>query len=247
MTLLLLHVQFISDSETPLAFTHHPGCMFITDKLKSPLKLLPMQTPEVVIISPERAPLYASILSSTVYQLIAKAETIITTKISEECQTSKLGEGSQFVKAVLTLSRAHSVAVIVAGCGEKSDVASRLSGVLALVQALFTLGKKVALISDACNKQLFENCVTHTMASDSMHVEVNSCHELLQQKRGKEFNCFVLVDSTNESPLATECEDHHVKELFQKAHSDTAITTIRVIVHGVPEVAEKAKQLSFQV
>lgn len=216
--------------------------MFITDKVKSPLKLQPLQTPEVIIISPERAPLYASMLSSTVYQLIAKAESIITANIPEEYLAPKLKEGSQFVKAVLTLSHAHSVAVIIACNGEKSGVANRLPGVLAIVQALSTLGKKVVLISDAYNKQLVENCVAHTMASVS--VEVNACNQLLKQERREDFDCFVLVDK---SPLATECEDH-VKELFRHTHNDTVITTIHIKVCGnklgLGKVAKNAKKWS---
>ena len=152
--------------------------------------------PEVIII--KRAPIYASMLSSAVHQLIVKAGTISTSQAPEDISNM------QFVTAVLALSHANSVAVMVNGDMENSS-----PGVLAIVQALCTLGKELVLISDASNKQLVEDCVLNTMPSLPVTIVLV---DAIEQDIGKKFDCYVLIG--NNSSL-------YVKELFP--YSDTAI------------------------
>ena len=243
-----------------MAFTHYPGSMFIADTPASPIELTPLQTPEVVIISPPRAPLHASVLSSVVLQLLSKAEAIVLDDPGE-CQVKKLREEGDFVKAVLSLSHAQSVAITTGfPCNvahEEKEETDGLPGALAIAQALVVLGKKVVLVSDTRNKQLFQSCVDHLVSAGALPatVEVLPYPELLEQGRGKEFDCLVSIERCGRAADGTHrsCKEvdltaylDPVDDLFQQAQSDPSITTIGIGDRGnelgLGKVVEKVRK-----
>ena len=235
--------------------------MFITDLPATPVQLQPEETPELVTISPPRAPYYASLLSTTAHLLLTRMEAVVLDDPGQ-CQVRKLRVEGDFVKAVLTLSHARSVGLTTGfPClvkHEQKEETDGLPGVLALAQALLVLGKKVVLISDTRNKQLYESCVDHLVATGGLStaVEVVPYHQLIEQGRENEFDCLVssercgrTADGTYRSFRTVDLSEYldPVDDLFLKAQNNPEITTIGIGDRGnelgLGKIVDKVKQV----
>ena len=233
--------------------------MFITDTPAAPVHLQPKDTPELVTISPPRAPYYASLLSTTAHLLLARAEGVVLDDPGH-CQVRKLRVEGDFIKAVLSLSHSRSVGLTTGfPCLVKHDQKEEtdgLPGVLALARALQVLGKKVVLISDTRNKSLFESCVNHLVATGELMaaIEVLSYHQLVEQGRESEFDCLVAsercgraADGTYRSFRAVDLSEYldPVDDLFLKAQNNPEITSIGIGDRGnelgLGKIADKVK------
>ncbi|XP_048162206.1 D-glutamate cyclase, mitochondrial isoform X3 [Corvus hawaiiensis] len=153
----------IGDPGAPLAFTHSPGCMFITDLKNDNVRSLG-GVPQVHCISQD--PLHFSIVSAEAAQKIKTLETLIGIDPGER-GVVHLRRRGELLRACLALSHAGSV-LITTGfpthCAhEPPEENDGPPGALAIAAMLQALEKQVAIVTDQramdLNKKIIEEAV----------------------------------------------------------------------------------------
>ncbi|NXA65239.1 GLUCM protein, partial [Mohoua ochrocephala] len=156
-------VEAIINCRAPLAFTHSPGCMFITDLKNDNVRSLG-GVPQVHCIS--RDPLHFSVVSAEAAQKIKTLETLIGIDPGERGIVHLQRQG-ELLGACLALSHAGSV-LITTGfpthfTHEPPEENDGPPGALAIAAVLQALGKRVAIVTDQrameLNKKIMEGAV----------------------------------------------------------------------------------------
>ncbi|KFP79063.1 hypothetical protein N310_02660, partial [Acanthisitta chloris] len=156
-------VEAVINCRAPLAFTHSPGCMFITD-LKNDKVRSSRGVPQVHCISQD--PLHFSIVSAEAAQKIQALETLIGIDPGDRGIIHLQHQG-ELLKACLAMSHAHSV-LITTGFPthftyEPPEENDGPPGALAIAAILQALEKEVAIVTDQramdLNKKIIEEAV----------------------------------------------------------------------------------------
>ncbi|NXB35192.1 GLUCM protein, partial [Eulacestoma nigropectus] len=156
-------VEAIINCRAPLAFTHSPGCMFITDLKNDNVSSLG-GVPQVHCISQD--PLHFSIVSAEAAQKIKTLETLIGIDPGERGIVHLQRQG-ELLGACLALSHAGSV-LITTGfpthfTHEPPEENDGPPGALAIAAMLQALEKQVAIVTDQramdLNKKIMEEAV----------------------------------------------------------------------------------------
>ncbi|NXO14332.1 GLUCM protein, partial [Oriolus oriolus] len=156
-------VEAIINCRAPLAFTHSPGCMFITDLKNDNVKSLG-GVPQVHCISQD--PLHFSVVSAEAAQKIKTLETLIGIDPGER-GIAHLQRQGELLGACLALSHAGSV-LITTGfpthfTHEPPEENDGPPGALAMAAMLQALEKQVAIVTDQrdmdLNKKIMEEAV----------------------------------------------------------------------------------------
>ncbi|XP_068110688.1 D-glutamate cyclase, mitochondrial [Hyperolius riggenbachi] len=143
-------VEAAISCKSPLAFTHSPGCMFITDiKNKAAPESSADQTPLVARISSQ--PLHYSLVSQLVAEKIRMLEKIIGVDPGDRGIKNLLVE-DELLKSCLSLSHAKSV-LITTGFPthfqhQPPEETDGPPGAIAMAATLQSLGKEVAMVID---------------------------------------------------------------------------------------------------
>ncbi|XP_077179605.1 D-glutamate cyclase, mitochondrial isoform X3 [Paroedura picta] len=143
-------VEAIRNCKSPLAFTHSPGCMFITDlKDEDAAVNYGKEIPEVYCIC--QNPLHYSITSATAVQKIRRLEEIIGVDPGDR-GVKHLCSQDELLKACLSISHAHSV-LITTGFPthynyEPPEENDGPPGAIAMAAMLKALGKHVTIVTD---------------------------------------------------------------------------------------------------
>uniref|UniRef100_A0A8D0H5L9 D-glutamate cyclase, mitochondrial n=1 Tax=Sphenodon punctatus TaxID=8508 RepID=A0A8D0H5L9_SPHPU len=158
-------MEAVSNCKSPLAFTHAPGCMFVTDlKNEDAAVSYATEIPDVHCIS--QNPLHYSIASSTAIQKIRDLENIIGTDPGNR-GVKHLCCQDELLKACLSISHARSV-LITTGFPthfkydppEENDGPPGAIAIAAMIQAM---GKDVVFVTDKraihLNKKIIEDAV----------------------------------------------------------------------------------------
>nr|XP_033806919.1 D-glutamate cyclase, mitochondrial isoform X2 [Geotrypetes seraphini] len=153
----------IGSPKSPLAFTHSPGCMFITD-LKSEEAVLndPEESPQVCCIS--HNPLHYSVASAKAIRKIQTLESLIGADPGKR-GICHLFVKDELLKASLSLSHAKSV-LITTGFPthfnhEPPEENDGPPGAIAMAAMLQALGKEVTIVTDqraiSLNQKIIED------------------------------------------------------------------------------------------
>ncbi|NXN33376.1 GLUCM protein, partial [Nycticryphes semicollaris] len=158
-------VEAVINCRAPLAFTHSPGCMFVTDlKNDNDTTKSSREAPQVHCISQD--PLHYSIVSAEAAQKIRKLETLIGIDPGERGIIHLLRR-EELLKACLSISHAHSV-LITTGFPthftyEPPEENDGPPGALAIAAVLQALEKEVAIVTDQramnLNQKIIEEAV----------------------------------------------------------------------------------------
>ncbi|NWW68360.1 GLUCM protein, partial [Ifrita kowaldi] len=156
-------VEAIINCRAPLAFTHSPGCMFITDLKNDNVRSLG-GVPQVHCISQD--PLHFSIVSAEAAQKIRTLETLIGIDPGERGIVHLQRQG-ELLGACLALSHAGSVLVTTGFpthfTHEPPEENDGPPGALAIAAMLQALEKQVAIVTDQramdLNKKIMEEAV----------------------------------------------------------------------------------------
>ncbi|NXB09843.1 GLUCM protein, partial [Cnemophilus loriae] len=155
--------EAIINCRAPLAFTHSPGCMFVTDLKNDSVRSLG-GVPQVHCIS--RDPLHFSIVSAEAAQKIKTLETLIGIDPGER-GIMHLQRQGELLGACLAMSHAESV-LITTGfpthfTHEPPEENDGPPGALAIAAMLQALEKQVAIVTDqramGLNKKIIEEAV----------------------------------------------------------------------------------------
>ncbi|NXT76914.1 GLUCM protein, partial [Zapornia atra] len=158
-------VEAIISCRAPLAFTHSPGCMFITDlKNDSVAVRSSREITQVHCISQD--PLHYTIVSSEAAQKIKTLETLIGIDPGDR-GIIHLQRPGELLKACLSLSHARSVLVTTGFpthfTYEPPEENDGPPGALAIAAILQALEKEVAMVTDQramdLNKKIMEEAV----------------------------------------------------------------------------------------
>ncbi|NXO85729.1 GLUCM protein, partial [Sitta europaea] len=156
-------IEAVINCRAPLAFTHSPGCMFITDLKNDDVRPLG-GVPQVHCISQD--PLHFSIVSAEAAQKIKALETLIGIDPGER-GIGPLQRQGELLGACLALSHARSV-LLTTGfpthCSHQPpEENDGPPGALAIAAMLQALGKQVAIVTDQramdLNQKIIEEAV----------------------------------------------------------------------------------------
>ncbi|NXU94586.1 GLUCM protein, partial [Xiphorhynchus elegans] len=156
-------VEAVINCKAPLAFTHSPGCMFVTDLKNDSVGSL-RGGPQVHCISQD--PLHFSVVSAEAAQKIKTLETLIGVDPGER-GIIHLQRQDELLKACLAISHAQSV-LITTGFPthftyEPPEENDGPPGALAIAAILQALEKDVAIVTDQramdLNKKIIEEAV----------------------------------------------------------------------------------------
>ncbi|NWX36642.1 GLUCM protein, partial [Notiomystis cincta] len=156
-------VEAIINCRAPLAFTHSPGCMFLTDLKNDNVRSLG-GVPQVHCIS--RDPLHFSIVSAEAAQKINTLETLIGIDPGER-GIRHLWRQGELLGACLAMSHASSVLVTTGFpthfAHEPPEENDGPPGALAIAAMLQALEKQVAMVTDQrameLNKKIIQEAV----------------------------------------------------------------------------------------
>ncbi|XP_010159175.1 PREDICTED: UPF0317 protein C14orf159 homolog, mitochondrial, partial [Eurypyga helias] len=158
-------VEAVINCRAPLAFTHSPGCMFITDLKNDSVTVRPSRdVPQVHCISQD--PLHYSIVSAEAAQKIKTLEILIGIDPGDR-GIIHLQRPDELLKACLSISHARSV-LITTGFPthftyEPPEENDGPPGALAIAAILQALEKEVAIVTDQramnLNKKIIEEAV----------------------------------------------------------------------------------------
>ncbi|KFP73862.1 PREDICTED: UPF0317 protein C14orf159 homolog, mitochondrial, partial [Apaloderma vittatum] len=158
-------VEAVINCRAPLAFTHSPGCMFVTDLKNDDVTAgSSREVPQVHCISHD--PLHYSIVSAEAAQKIRTLETLIGVDPGDRGITHLLRQG-ELLKACLAISHARSVLVTTGFpthfTYEPPEENDGPPGALAIAAVLQALEKEVAIVTDQramnLNKKIIEEAV----------------------------------------------------------------------------------------
>ncbi|KAJ8393064.1 hypothetical protein AAFF_G00069680 [Aldrovandia affinis] len=144
-------VEAVQSAKSPLAFTHSPGCMFLTDR-ESPTATVtsdPEQCPLAFCISQQ--PLHYSLVSKATVQRIRTLEQIIGEDPGQRGIEVLLVQ-DELLKSCLSLSHSSSV-LITTGfpthfMHDPPEETDGPPGAIAMAATLQALGKEVAIVTD---------------------------------------------------------------------------------------------------
>lgn len=237
--------------------------MYITDQKSNPKPL--EDTPQVVQISRENAPFFASVIGNKAAETLSKLEQSILEDPGKR-GIAHLFQKSDLLKAVLALSHANRVAVTTGfPCHTDYEVKEEtdgLPGALAICQALLALGKEVTLISDSGNQGLFESCVAHMVSIGALKAQVpvipfsKAVERYNTTSRDTPlFDCFLAIersgraaDGTYRTMKARDVSQYldPVDDLFADVQSNPLVAAICIgdggNELGMGKVFEKVKQ-----
>ncbi|CAH2328036.1 Hypothetical predicted protein [Pelobates cultripes] len=153
--------EAVSSCNSPLAFTHSPGCMFITDiKNKDITNTESMDIPDIVQISSD--PLHYSLLSQRTAEKIRSLESIIGIDPGDR-GIKHLILKDELLRSSLSLSHAKSVLITTGfpthfkhNPPEETDGPP---GAIAMAAMLQALGKTVAIVTDQRALDLNKNLI----------------------------------------------------------------------------------------
>ncbi|XP_061854361.1 D-glutamate cyclase, mitochondrial isoform X2 [Colius striatus] len=158
-------VEAVINCRAPLAFTHSPGCMFITDlKNDNSTVKSSREVPQIYCISQD--PLLYSFVSAEAAQKIKTLETLIGIDPGER-GIAHLQQQDELLKACLSISHARAV-LITTGFPthftyEPPEENDGPPGALAIAAVLQALEKEVAIVTDQramnLNKKIIEEAV----------------------------------------------------------------------------------------
>ncbi|XP_053330998.1 D-glutamate cyclase, mitochondrial [Spea bombifrons] len=158
-------VEAVSSCKSPLAFTHSPGCMFVTDvKSEGAPVTRPEEVPEVFRISCD--PAHFSLVSQRAAQRIRALEGIIGVDPGDR-GIKHLLIPEELLKSSLSLSHAKSV-LITTGFPthfqhDPPEETDGPPGAIAMAAMLQALGKRVAIVTDEraidLNKNILDRAV----------------------------------------------------------------------------------------
>ncbi|KAH0620427.1 hypothetical protein JD844_020862 [Phrynosoma platyrhinos] len=158
-------VEAVRNCKSPLAFTHSPGCMFITDLKDDNGDAAPNQElPDVYCIGWN--PLYYSIVSAAAVQKIRRLENTIGVDPGKR-GVKHLCSQDELLKACLSMSHAQSV-LITTGFPthfkyDPPEENDGPPGAIAMASMLKALGKNVAIVTDQralnLNKKIIQEAV----------------------------------------------------------------------------------------
>ncbi|XP_074764645.1 D-glutamate cyclase, mitochondrial isoform X1 [Athene noctua] len=158
-------VEAVINCRTPLAFTHSPGCVFVTDLKNDNVRVRSSrEIPQVHCISQD--PLHYSIVSAEAAQKIKTLETLIGIDPGDR-GIIHLCRQDELLKACLSISHARSV-LITTGFPthftyEPPEENDGPPGALAIAAILQALEKEVAIVTDQramnLNKKIIEEAV----------------------------------------------------------------------------------------
>ncbi|XP_065451687.1 D-glutamate cyclase, mitochondrial isoform X6 [Chrysemys picta bellii] len=158
-------VEAVSNCKSPLAFTHSPGCMFITALKNEDAPVHnSKEIPTVHCIS--QNPLHYSIASETAVQKIRELESLIGVDPGDR-GVKHLCCQDELLKTCLSLSHAQSV-LITTGFPthfnhEPPEENDGPPGAIAMAAMLQSLEKDVVIVTDqramGLNKKIIEDCV----------------------------------------------------------------------------------------
>ncbi|KAM4662606.1 D-glutamate cyclase, mitochondrial isoform 2-T4 [Discoglossus pictus] len=143
-------VEAVMSCKSPLAFTHSPGCMFITDLKNEDIATnLAQEIPEVVQISSN--PLHYSMVSKCTAEKIRDLETAVGIDPGNRGIEHLLTK-DELLKSCLSLSHAKSV-LITTGfpthfMHDPPEETDGPPGAIAMAVMLQALGKEVAIVTD---------------------------------------------------------------------------------------------------
>jgi hypothetical protein len=189
-----------------LCFTHYPASMFITDVLVESTKQVPSSEDDVPVVvqsSPSKLPYFASLVRENALKKLRELEEIILDDPGH-CGVKKLREDGDFVKSVISLSHARSVAVIFGfpcNISEKNmEETDGPPGALAIAQSLMALGKDVIIVSEERNRDLVNDCVEYLYGQGALKSKVRfrSCREVVESK-GVGFDCLVAIERVGQA------------------------------------------------
>ncbi|NXJ71609.1 GLUCM protein, partial [Rostratula benghalensis] len=158
-------VEAVINCRAPLAFTHSPGCMFVTDlKNDNVTTQSSREAPQVHCISQD--PLHYSIVSAEAAQKIRNLETLIGIDPGERGIIHLLRR-EELLRACLSISHARSVLVATGFpthfTYEPPEENDGPPGALAIAAILQALEKEVAIVTDQramnLNKKIIEEAV----------------------------------------------------------------------------------------
>ncbi|NXP02707.1 GLUCM protein, partial [Thinocorus orbignyianus] len=158
-------VEAVISCRAPLAFTHSPGCMFITDlKNDNVTTRSSREVPQVHRISQD--PLHYSIVSAEAAQKIRNLETLIGIDPGDRGIIHLL-QREELLKSCLSISHARSVLVTTGFpthfTYEPPEENDGPPGALAIAAVLQALEKEVAIVTDQramnLNKKIIEEAV----------------------------------------------------------------------------------------
>ncbi|XP_019407953.1 PREDICTED: UPF0317 protein C14orf159 homolog, mitochondrial isoform X1 [Crocodylus porosus] len=191
-------MEAISNCKSPLAFTHSPGCMFITDQKNEDAEAYLKEIPEVHCIS--QSPLYYSIVSAAAVKRIRDLESLIGIDPGHR-GVKHLFCQDQLLKACLSISHARSV-LITTGFPthfnhEPPEENDGPPGAIALATMLQALGKYVVIVTDLRAMNLFKEIIEEAVQQGLLKAPVP-----LLSYRG----------DASESALMFLCDDGNVKK-----------------------------------
>lgn len=225
--------------------------MFISDTKCEPIEL--EDYPEIVPLSRESSPpcsnpFFASVIGQKSVKLFSKLEQIILDDPGNR-GVAHLFQKSDLLKAVLALSHSETVAVTTGfPCHtdyEVKDETDGLPGALAICQALLALGKKVTLISDGGNQDLFESCVKHMVSVGALKSQVpvlpfSQAKELYDSSDSSlkpPFDCLLAIERTGRAADGTyrTMKGRDVSQYVDPVDSlfTNALSTPRVFTIGI--------------
>ena len=158
--------------------------MFITDVEANPKQITDSDDIDIMKVSRERQPFFASVIEVKSINIISKLEKILLDDPGKR-GIVHLHQASELLKAVLALSHANRVAITtgfpVNTENKVKEETDGLPGALSICQSLLALDKEVVLISDSENVGLFESCVDKMVSLGALKtpVKVIPCQEAI--------------------------------------------------------------------
>ncbi|XP_019849312.1 PREDICTED: UPF0317 protein C14orf159, mitochondrial-like [Amphimedon queenslandica] len=235
-----------------LSFTHYPGSMFITDVTTDSTKKEPTsdsEKPVVIQISPSQRPYWGSVLSVEAQRKIQALEEIILDD-PNSCNVREIREEGDYLKSLLVLSHSQYIGLIF-GFPANSLIQSGASpldftceetdgppGAFSLVQALQTLSKKVAIISEKRNEELVKKCSDFLMSSGALKSPLDfiSCEEILQSEL-LDFDVLLSIERSGKAQDGCNytCKGRDITklldpidELFKREQKSNRLITISI-------------------
>lgn len=180
--------------------------MFITDIPIDSMIVEPpsdQDMPLIIQISAPSMPYWASVITSKVLgKLNALEEAILDDPGG--CGVREIREEGDFVKSILVLSHAKSVAIVFGfpvNFGYPSlEETDGPSGAFAIAQALQALGKKVVIVSELRNKDLVDKCSEYLISKGALKtvMEFVSCVDFIKSGR-EEYDVLIAIERVGQA------------------------------------------------
>eukprot|EP00062_Callorhinchus_milii_P023672 gi/632982766/ref/XP_007908317.1/ PREDICTED: UPF0317 protein C14orf159 homolog, mitochondrial [Callorhinchus milii] len=169
-------MEAVQSCGSPLAFTHAPGCMFVTDvrsEEESETPACPADTPQVVRVC--QTPAHYSIASASTLDVIRELEALIQQDPGNR-GIRHLTMKDQLLKAALSLSHANSV-LLTTGFPthfrhQPPEETDGPPGALAMATMLQALKKDVAIVTDQRALELYRKIIEEAVEQGVLEAAV---------------------------------------------------------------------------